>query len=329
MAWDVHKTSVMKSERLGAGTRPRRGSAMRRWLHSLAAGIVAAGWATASHADPVTIDPNTTQVEAYKGTNPVGFFSNSPYGSDWGPNVGGSGNGIYQTTAATFSWVGNTIDIKFTTGFSGVDSSYQSQYGVTIYAADIFIKSGGGTTLPGPGGFNYAIALGLDGPDGGLTAGLYSVTSELTSQDIWGSRTQFTYGGAFAPASSCTASGCTDYEASPTVLTGGTPVGGIGSTLVSYAPGVGGALGTLDVQLTVSDPSILQTVFGDGFDVFWGTGDCSNAPIWGDVTDFSDPPIPEPGSLALLASALLLWTALRRRRQYAVATYRPRRRISH
>jgi hypothetical protein len=307
---------------------------MRRFLHSFVAGVaLVGGWATASYADTAVINPNNTEVEAYKGTNPTAFFSGSPYGSYWGSNVGGANGGIYQTTGATFTWTGNVLDIQFTTGFSGIDSRYQSQSGVTIYAADIFIKSGGGSALPGPTGFNYAIALGIDTPDGGLAAGLYSVSSELTSQDIWGSRTQFTYGGAFAPTSSCNASGCATSEASPTVLTGGSAVGGANavSVVTSYLPGSGGALGTMDVKLTANDAAgmaALATVFGDGFDVFWGTGDCSNAPIWGDVADFGSTSVPEPGSLAVLASALLLWTILQRRRQYAVAA-RKRRRVSH
>jgi hypothetical protein len=82
----------------------------------------------------------------------------------------------------------------------------------------------------------------------------------------------------------------------------------------------------MDVKLTANNAAglaALNTVFGDGFDVFWGTGDCSNAPIWGDVTDFTNQ-VPEPGSLAALASALLLWTIMQQRRQRAVAARRRR-----
>jgi hypothetical protein len=331
MACDMQRPRMMPSKIFLAGSNRSLRSFMPTFLRSLIVGLAVAWWAAAAQADPVTINPNTTVVEAYNGTSPTQFFSGSPYGAYWGPNVGGASDPVYQTTGATFTWTGNNvIDIQFTTGFSGVDSRYQSQYGVTVYAADIFLKSGGGTSLPGPGGFNYAIALGFDTPDGGLSAGLYSVSSELTSQNVWGGRTQFDYGGAFAPGSSCNASGCATSELSPTVLTGGSLVGGNGAvtTSVNYTAGSGGALGTMDVTLTANNAAgiaALATVFNDSFDVFWGTGDCSNAPIWGDVTDFTDPPIPEPGSLSLLATALLGWTILQRRRRYAVATQRRRR----
>jgi len=288
---------------------------MRNSLLSIVAGAGLAVMAASAQADTYTLT-NATSVEAYKGSNPTGFFQGSPYGSYWGTNVGNGPNDIYNTTGATFTWTNNVLDIQFTTGFSGVDSRYQSQYGVTVYAADIFLKSGGGSALPGPNGFNYAIALGFDTPEGGLTAGLYSVSSLETSQDIWKNRSQFTYGGAFAPTAGCTASGCSPSELSPTVLTGGSLVGGLGAitTAVNYTPGSGGSLGTMDIKLTANNQAglnALETVFGPGFDIFWGTGDCSNAPIWGDVPDFG-PSIPEPASLALFASALLGVAAVRR-----------------
>ena len=72
-----------------------------------------------------------------------------------------------------------------------------------------------------------------------------------------------------------------------------------------------GAAGGITVTLNGSLSS-LEGIF-DNFDIFWGTGDCSNAPIWGITTNVA---VPEPSTLAILASALIglaLWTRRRRR----------------
>src|ERR1700722_3589449 len=66
----------------------------------LAAGGLVGG-TTGAVAGPV-IHPNqtitnTTEVEAYNGTSPTGFFG----GSDWGPNVGAP---VYNTPSASLSF---------------------------------------------------------------------------------------------------------------------------------------------------------------------------------------------------------------------------------
>ena len=264
------------------------------------------GLATVAAASPIVI-PNSTEVEAYNGTNPTGGFFG---GNFWGGNIGSP---TYSTPQATISFVGDTVDIKFTTGFSGTDTTYDTpQYGnVTVHAADIFLKSGGGSAIPGPGGFDYAISLGLDTADGGMAAGLYTTASEETSQDIWGGRTQFYYGGAYATAGTCpvNVAGCANSQEAPTVLTSGTQVAGVNVTTSSTA-------GTFDVKLAGTGSGIgqLEGLFSD-FDIFWGTGDCSNAPIWGNVAGLTN--VPEPSSLALLASAVFGFAFLRRRKRKA------------
>jgi PEP-CTERM motif len=258
----------------------------------------------------------TTLVEAYQGASPDGIYGSGTWGSDWGENVGSNGD-PYQTTAATITWTGNTINIVFTTTFpanggNGVDTAYAQP----VYAADIFIKSGGTSTAPAANQFNYAIALGYTATaDGGLSAGVYAVTSEKTSQQVWSQRNKYTYGGMYAVASDCAVNSrgdstdCTSPQQAPTVLTGGTQEQDITVNTTFGSD-------TVDVAITATDATglaELQSIFGDSFDLFWGTGDCSNAPIYGVVT-LGETEVPEPGSLALFGTALLGLAVFGRRR---------------
>lgn len=246
------------------------------------------GGGMAARAEPIVIQ-NTTQVEAYNGANPTGWFG----GSDWGQSIGAP---TYLTPQLTITETGNTINFAFKTGLDSPDTTYTNSNGVTVYYADIFI---GQSSKSPPASYQYAIALGANGPDGGLAAGLYQVSSFKTSQQIWSSRTSFIYGGQYAPAGDLSAA-----EASPTVLTGGTRLAGW-TVEDSYSGGV------LDVAVTAPNVAALDQLF-DNFDLFWGTGDCSNAPLFAQV--------PEPASLLLLATEMLAFfpwlrrSAHRRRR---------------
>src|ERR1700720_4392813 len=86
-------------------------------------------------ATPMLIQ-NTTWVEAYNGNGPSPWFS----GNSWGPDVGAP---TYQTTQLVVSVPApNTMDFKFTTGFNGNDTTYNTPlYGnVVVRYADIFIN---------------------------------------------------------------------------------------------------------------------------------------------------------------------------------------------
>lgn len=62
----------------------------------------------------------------------------------------------------------------------------------------------------------------------------------------------------------------------------------------------------------------LENLFANNaFDIFWGTGDCSNAPIWGNVASLTH--VPEPSSLALFATAAFGFRIMRRRKRKAPA----------
>jgi hypothetical protein len=286
------------------------------------------GWAGVAAAGPVVTIDNTTEVESDNGTNgpTTGFFGGGDY---WGSNIGSP---VYNTPSATISFVGNTVDIEFQTGFdfaNGQDTTYKSQYGVTVYGADIFLKSGGGATLPGTAGssfFNYGISLGFDAADGGnVTAGLYSIAAGATagvqyqtSTGIWGTRNSFDYGGAYATAGACTATvaACAASSPSPTVLLAGNN-GNVLQSGINVTTSTG--VGTLTVALTGTTTAgldELESIFSN-FDIFWGTGDCSNAPIWGNVAGLTR--VPEPSSLALLATAAIGFRIMRRRKRKAPA----------
>lgn len=296
---------------------------MRSSAVAIVAGLAAAASGMAAHAGTYVESSNPAVVEAYSGTSATSWsgFSSSPYGSEWGTSIGAP---TFETTGVTVTWTASggqsILNFAFTTGFSGDDSNFTPN----VYAADLFIDSNNAASPTAPSGYNYAVALGFDGNAGGISSGLYQVGSELTSQQVWGGVRGVVYGGQYSLASDCVTGAhatCNDGVAGPTVLTSGTELAGVTETS-TYTPG-GGGLGTMDVELVgngATGIASLNQVFGNGFDFFWGTGDCSNAPIWGDVPSLTGNKVPEPGSLAILASGLLCFLMLRRRRRTARVT---------
>jgi hypothetical protein len=252
-----------------------------------AAGLLVFAVSAPTLAATMTIE-NSTWAESYNGTSAYPFFS----GSNWGASVGAP---TYETTQLIVSTpAANTIDFQFTTGFNGNDTTYDTPaYGnVVVRYADIFLNPV--LSAAPPSSYGYAIVLGDETANGGLSKpGLYQVTSYETSQDIWGSRNQFVYGGEYAPTNA-TDSGpnLSEAQAAPTVVTGGILLSDW-TVSDSYANGI------LDVELSTSDTALFDQLTSN-YDLFWGTGDCDNAPFFAAV----DAPVPEPGSLLLLATAL-------------------------
>lgn len=300
---------------------------MTRPLHALlVAGTTLAclGWALpAVRAESITYD-NNTEVEYYKGTSPYNSGSDlAPSYWDSTPSAGIGGCPFCTpsvTVGMTTSGVDSTVTISFNTGLYAGKTNVS---GTEVYAADIFIGSGSSSPT---GSYTYAISLGFDSADGGYsTAGLYELPSKNTSnayetsQQVWDKRTSYIYGGAYAQIGSCktSSSSCSSAEPSPTVLLDNGDSSGVSGTSVTVSDtpaGKGDSTGTLTITIT-GLTSLIDEIFDD-FDLFWGTGDCSNAPIWENV-DLAGDPVPEPSTLALMASALALAAALVRRRRRA------------
>ena len=155
----------------------------------------------------------------------------------------------YQTTSMTLTEIGTSATINYYTAFSGTDSVN----GYNVGYADIFF---GGI------GAGYAISLGDQTANGGVAqAGVYKVSSALSSQQIWGNRSGIIYGQAF-----------NNGETAYTVVTAGTLLESVIVTDMLMANG------QYDLSITFGNlPFDLVQAMEDGsLTAFWGTGDCAN-----------------------------------------------------
>lgn len=213
------------------------------------------------------------------------FTGNAANGGGWVDVIGD--NNIFQTSQIVTSMMGSTLKLTITTNFADEYAAGINIGGVLVNAADIFIRqTGSGPT------WTHAITLGKQG----LPAGFFAVNNFATSIDIHAPLgAPFTYGGNWY---TCDNGGdpCVAGTVAPVRVTSGQQ--DLAKT-VSVS-----TIGTNTIIVTVSNWSLSQ------FDLFWGTGDCSNDAIYGGV----DTQVSEPASLALLGMGLLGLAAIRRRK---------------
>jgi hypothetical protein len=270
----------------------------RGFRSALIGAAVFAFGAIEAQAAPVVVATIADQVDvaATNGTNAYSGYSSATFanqlrnGRYWGDSIQGA-NDPFNTTqiVVTRDNAASTIQFDLKTQFNGND-------GIANYA-DLFFD----TRTAGPDSFNYSIALGSQT----RAAGLYNNTTFATSEDIWKTRTQYVYGGGFQFKTTAPGYDPNFFSKSPVRSLTGTQVSGytVGVTQLNLGGGM------YDIRVIITSATNLSLF--DNFDIFWGTADCSNDAIWGQVTNT----VPTPGGLGLLGLGLLGLFAFSRRRQ--------------
>lgn len=254
----------------------------------IVAGVLAvlAAMSGVALALPVSIF-DTQSVKSYKGAVPSSYG-----GAAWHSTLGA--NPPFGTTQIDVEQVGADLVLKLYSPF------LPSTVGVgDARFADIFLavdEAGGNYATPYPTGWDYGLSLGTQVTHGGLAAGLYDLGTYKTSIDQWTSKTGYWYGGKWATCAPPCA-GALEQDA-PVIVTGGTKIHD-----VTY--GVSGNVTTITVAGWAPETPL---------QIFWGTADCSNDPIFGEVPELPTSVAPEPGTLALLGTGLVALGAVLRRK---------------
>jgi hypothetical protein len=244
---------------------------------------------------------DTTKVEAYNGTSFASTYTGNGFIAGVGDVLQSAGDPFdTDKLIATLSDHRGvtTLELKYYTSFNGNE--------VGAHYADIFL----GNNAASPNTFGYAIALGNQQTNGGLsTSGFYSVTSstEMTSEQIWSSKSG-TYGGKFQGTDGA-------WRYSPTVVaSNATNQPGFTTSVVETTTAADPGYGYLvDVKL-VANNTDFAALFGGGLSIFWGTADCSNDAIQA-VLAFNPVHVPEPVTLSLFGAGVIGAFAIRRRRK--------------
>jgi hypothetical protein len=255
-------------------------------LWRLLAGIALALSPAIAVAGPVVIadrmDSAATYMRGdYRGYSSSNFGNRLAGGRHWGDELSSAGH-RFDTSQISIEREADAIVFTLRTMFNGNDLG--ARY------ADLFID------IVTPGSldtFGYAIALGGQT----LPIGVYSVTARATSNDVWGGRAGYVYGG-YSQFNASSQDFNADMAAeTPVRITSGVRLDMF--TVAISALGVGGGYTDLAVAVTGGSTDLFSAL-----DLFWATGDCGNDVVWGTAFTPAEPGVPAPDALALFTAAL-------------------------
>jgi hypothetical protein len=246
---------------------------------------------------------DATKIQAYRGTSPYKYTGTGFTSSGVGDVIQSAGHPFNTdrlvADLTTHRGV-TTLELKFYTAFNGNDLG--ARY------ADIFL----GNNASKPNSFGYALSLAHQTANGGASlAGLYNVSGAgayKTSTQIWKSKSNATYGGAFKGTDGI-------FRSSPVVVTKTATLKSNFTTRISEtASGDASFPYLVDVKLSASNSDFLA-LFGAGLSVFWGTADCSNDVIQAFIA-YAPRAVPEPLTASIFAAGIcgLAFMRIRRKR---------------
>jgi PEP-CTERM motif len=263
--------------------------------------------ASAACVSSATVFCDNTVIQAYNGSSAYNYGGSGFSSPGVGDVLEDSGHPFdTDRLVASVSKSGGTttLNLQYYTSFNGNDE--------TARYADIFL--GGNAT--NKDSFGYAISVGDEAANGGVnTVGFYCLAANCasapgansyeTSQDVWGLKTSYIYGGEYKGLDG-------GLYASPTVVdSADTPDGSFVANVTETDTTVGPFPYVVDVTLSASNQDF-NALFGNSLSVFWGTGDCSNDAIEAALPGTK---VPEPRTLAVFGAGLAGAAAVRRRRK--------------